>query len=92
MFAPTEKFAAWLPTTKPAKSFSAKSIALFNPAKTSPPIVFILDWNSRLRIPSPISSITTPEFLKTSFVFLILSKMMKLSCPGILVCFLEGIS
>ena len=86
MFAPTEKFAPWLPTTKPAKSFSAKSIALFNPASTSPPIVFILDWNSTFKIPSPKSSTTTPEFLNTSLDFLMLSNMMKLSCPGTFSC------
>ena len=76
MFAPTEKLGAWLPTTKPWKSFSARSIALFNPAKTSPPMVFILDWNSTFKIPSPKSSTTTPLFLNTSLDFLILSKII----------------
>ena len=60
--------------------------------KTSAPIVFILDWNSKFKIPSPISSITAPEFFQTSLVFLMLSKMMNESCPGFLRCDFAGMS
>ena len=55
-------------------------------------MVFILDWNSKFKIPSPISSITTPEFLNTALDFLILSKIINDSWPGFLVADFDGIS
>ena len=55
MFAPTQKFSAWLAMTSPSNSFSARSTPSFSIAMMSPSIVFILVRNSRQSTPSPMS-------------------------------------
>ena len=64
--APTEKFAPWFATTSATPSASARFTARWTMASTSPPMAFILVWNSRQKTPSPRSTTDAPEFRSTS--------------------------
>ena len=58
--APTEKFTPWFATTSPTPSVSARFTARWTMASTSPPMAFILVWNSRQKTPSPRSTTEAP--------------------------------
>ena len=61
-FAPTEKFAPWLPTTIASKSAFASFTAVCSMEKVSWPRAFILEWNSTRAQPSPRSRREAPGF------------------------------